>query len=231
MRSLCIRLPFREIPMLNNILEQLLRSPQLPLYFEQIRAVLVQEQQKRRQFYEDISEKEKAEFINGEIIVHSPVKLAHNVVTELLLRVMSAFVDSKDLGFVGYEKLMVSLGRNDYEPDICFFGRDKAQQFTPRQTRFPAPDLVVEVLSQSTVAVDRGIKFEDYAAHGVHEYWIIEPEMQVLEQYVMEGKAYQLLTKSDSGLVKSIAITGFIIPIRAIFDKTENLQVLKSLLS
>ena len=64
---------------------------------------------------------------------------------------------------------MVSLTRNDYEPDICFFGVAKAAQLTPDQMRFPVPDLVVEVLSETTQAVDRGVKFDDCAAHGVAE--------------------------------------------------------------
>jgi Uma2 family endonuclease len=39
---------------------------------------------------------------------------------------------------------MVSLTRNDYEPDVCFFGNDKAKNFTPKQAQFPAPDFIVK---------------------------------------------------------------------------------------
>ena len=40
------------------------------------------EAKKRRYFYDVVTEQQKAEFINGEIIVHSPVKLRHAVASE-----------------------------------------------------------------------------------------------------------------------------------------------------
>lgn len=49
--------------------------------------------------------------------------------------------------------------------------------------RFPAPDLVVEVLSASTVAIDCSVAFEDSAAHGVGEYWLLDPDTKTVEQY------------------------------------------------
>ena len=65
--------------------------------------------------------------------------------------------------------MLVGLTRNDFEPDIVFYGAEKAAALRPDQTTFPPPDLIVEVLSESTEARDRGIKMEDYAAHGVRE--------------------------------------------------------------
>jgi Uma2 family endonuclease len=86
------------------------------------------------------------------------------------------------------------------------------------------------VLSKSTEARDRGIKFEDYAAHGVHECWIADPRTQVLEQYVSDGKGgYQLRLKSNSGEVESTVIKGFRIPIRAIFDAEANAAAIKAM--
>jgi Uma2 family endonuclease len=50
---------------------------------------------------------------------------------------------------------------------------------------FPAPDFVVEILSKGTARKDKGIKKEDYALHGVKEYWIIDPIKQTIEQYLL----------------------------------------------
>ncbi len=60
-------------------------------------------------------------------------------------------------------------------PDICYFMAEKASQFSEDQVLFPAPDLVVAVLSESTKSNDRGIKFKDYEAHGIVEYWLVDP--------------------------------------------------------
>ena len=114
---------------------------------------------------------------------------------------------------------------------IVFFGPAKAAKIKPDTLKFPPPDFVCEVLSSSTEKVDRGIKFKDYEAHGVREYWIIDPEAEIIEQYVLKrDKTYELRLKSGSGEIKSTVVKGFSIPIRAVFDRAQNLQILRVLL-
>jgi len=212
------------------ITEQLHRSPKLGLYYRDIRTTLSEERKKRRQFYDEVREDQKAEFINGEVIVHSPVRIEHNITGKLLLRFMDIYVQIRSLGFVGYEKMMISLTRNDYEPDVCFWSKKKSVKFKPGQMKFPAPDFIAEVLSPSTENNDRTIKFEDYAAHGVKEYWIIDPAYQVVEQYFLDAGQYRLHVKADSGILKSRAVKGFVIPVAALFDEKENLAALRAIL-
>ena len=214
-----------------NQFERLLTSPRLPFYARQIQAVLKSEDQKRRDFYNQITEDDKAEFINGETIFHSPVKLRHNNASLNLLMLLRAYVMRHDLGLVGHEKIMISLTRNDYEPDICYFNKSKASQFKPDQMRFPAPDFVVEVLSDSTAVNDRGVKFEDYAAHDIAEYWIIDPGEETIEQYRLKNEAYELVVKVKTGQIDSFVIFGFSIPVRAVFDEQENGRALPQLLT
>ena len=213
------------------ILDKLMQSPKLGLYLQQIQARLRDERAARQQFYEEMTEGAKAEFINGQIVLHSPVRLQHELVSGLLYRLLSAYADARQLGHVGHEKLLVCLTRNDYEPDLCFFASEKAAALTADQLRFPAPDMVVEVISESTEGTDRGIKFEDYAAHGVREYWIVDPDAQVIEQYLLRGDAYELARKVSDGTIASPVVTGFEIQVRAVFDKRENQSALLKLLS
>ncbi|NIJ50974.1 Uma2 family endonuclease [Dyadobacter arcticus] len=199
------------------------------MIIEAVKAALDKEKETRLKFYDNITEEDKAEFINGEVIMHSPVMMRHNHVTGLLLRLLGIYVAREQLGFVGFEKLMISLTRNDYEPDICFFRQEKSAQFTGDQILFPAPDLIIEILSNSTQARDRGVKLKDYQAHRIEEYWIIDPKDETLEQYHLFGEEYQLVLKSRVGDVKSFVVEGFLIPIRAIFDNAENLKALQNL--
>jgi Uma2 family endonuclease len=148
------------------------------------------ERARRRRFIDAVREDQKAEFIYGEVVVHSPVTLRHNEVSSRLATLLRAHCQRKSLGKVGIEKVMISLSRNDYEPDVCWFGPAKAVDLRPEQRRFPAPDFVAEVLSPSTEANDRGVKRVDYAAHGVAEYWIIDPEAETVEPLSLQGAAY-----------------------------------------
>ncbi|NJO01862.1 MAG: Uma2 family endonuclease [Bacteroidia bacterium] len=114
--------------------------------------------------------------------------------------------------------MMIQLSRNNYEPDIVFFSKQKSQAFSREQLLFPAPDLVVEILSDSTRQNDYGIKFLDYAAHRVAEYWIIDPDANTLEQYVLLEDRFELQHKLDSqGTLTSLIIPGFRMELAVIF--------------
>ena len=82
------------------------------------------------------------------------------------------------------------------------------------------------MLSESTEKRDRGVKFEDYALHRVEEYWLVDPEKKLIEQYFLENGDYQLNLKARDGTIESNVIDGFNIPIQAIFDEEINRKVL-----
>jgi Uma2 family endonuclease len=216
---------------METLVDQIIQSPRLPQYLEEIQSFWRKEEDKRKQFYKEIVEDRKMEFINGEIYFQSPVKLQHNEAGKLLLKLMDTYVETNSLGFVGYEKMLISLTRNDYEPDICFWRKEKSSQFKPRQMQFPPPDLIVEILSESTEKIDRGVKFEDYAQHQISEYWIVDADKQTVEQYILEDGKYSLKHKAQhEETIFCQVLQGFNIPVIAIFDKLENVRVLKSLL-
>jgi len=215
----------------NEIIDLIYNSPRAIHIFNSLKAILEKEQLKREQFYNDISEDQKAEFIHGKMILHSPVKFRHAKASDFLFTLLQVFVGKHNFGYVGHEKLMIQLTRNDYEPDICFFLKEISDQFKPDQMLFPAPDFVVEVLSKSTEKTDRTIKYDDYALHGVKEYWIIDSEKEIIEQYLLENEKYFLNQKSGNGSIKSNVIEGFEIPVRAVFDKSENDKVLNAIIA
>lgn len=149
-----------------ELVDKLLDEPNVVFILEKVQTALANEAESRKAFYDWIKEDQKAEFINGEIIMHSPVKRNHLNVVGNLFTLLRVYVISRDLGQVDSEKALISLTRNDYEPDICFWGKEKAKFFHENQMQHPAPDLIVEVLSKGTVDRDRGIKFKDYAPMG-----------------------------------------------------------------
>lgn len=213
-------------------LESLLHSPRLPDIAAVLNERLRDETERRERFYEEMSDDHKAEFIDGEVVMHSPARNRHLTAKLNLTRLISTFVDHHGLGVVRDEKCLCIFPRNDYEPDIVFFGPEKASRFHSNTMKFPVPDFVVEVLSETTERFDRGVKFEDYEAHGVQEYWIIDPTegRETVEQYVLEDASFQLRLKSGSGEIASQVISNFRIPIRAIFDTKDNLAALKEML-
>lgn len=217
-----------------DIVDQIMEHSDAVLIVQHVQERLKDEQQRRWEFYDRINEDDKAEFVNGEILFHSPVVKIHNDATKYLLNLLMNYVDGHDLGFVGVEKILTRFTRNDYEPDICFFGNEKAAQFQDDQLFFPVPDFVAEVLSKSSqksIEHDTVTKFKDYEQHGVQEYWIIDPHDQTVEQYLLEEGRYRLVLKAAEGSVHNHAVPGFSIPIAAIFDKKINRKVLQNMLA
>ena len=207
-----------------------LKSPCLPDLVAALSDRLRTESLARDQFYEEMRDDQKVEFIDGEIIMHSPARAEHLAVKLNLATLLMSYVRQHSLGEVYDERCLCVFPRNDYEPDIVFFGPEKSAGIHPKLMKFPVPDFVVEILSDSTESRDRGVKFEDFEAHGVEEYWIVDADKKTVEQYVLENGAFQLLLKSGSGEVVCRSVTGFRIPIQAIFDPTENLATLKKFL-
>ena len=219
---------------MDAILEPLVASPALPRHLETLERLLADERTRRERFYEEMNESQQVEFINGKVFMHSPAKIRHlDAVTNLLL-LLKVYVSRRDLGWVGSEKALVCLTRNDYEPDIVFYGREKAARLQPDQMKLPAPDFVAEVLSPSTEGHDQGVKRQDYAAHGVREYWIVDPVAQTAEPHVLpdvaagENAVYERrgVRSGDEELV-SVAVPGFRVPVRALFERAANLAALE----
>lgn len=207
---------------MDSVLKDILDSPKLPNYVKELQQYLLQEEFKRNAFYENVRDNEKAEFINGEIVYHSPAKQKHLAVVENLGNILSKFVRKNKAGIVRREKALVKLRRNDCEPDICYFRKELADTFDANTMFFPAPDFVVEVLSSSTEKIDRGIKFEDYALNGVKEYWLVDADKKAVEQYLLEDESFVLAEKVQHGTVKCKVLDGLEIPLIAIFDEEAN---------
>lgn len=119
-----------------ELVQNLLSRPNAPIILSEVEEKLAEERKKRTVFYDEITDEQKAEFINGEIIIHSSVKKEHNDVSGRLHNLLSIYVKKNKLGYVGIEKVMISLSRNDYEPDLCFFGKEKSQKFKKGQNLF-----------------------------------------------------------------------------------------------
>jgi Uma2 family endonuclease len=219
---------------METTVSEILKDSAAVLVFQQLKTALEDEARRREEFREWLTEDVKAEFINGEIFLHSPVKRGHLRASRRLAKLLDTYVVSNHLGETSTEKALIALTRNDYEPDIAFWGNEKAAAFNDDTMLHPAPDFVIEILSPSTKKNDRKIKFEDYALHGIREYWIIDPAKQTVEQFGLltpTDKTYLPYGKFAPGNdIKSLVLPDFEIPVAAIFDERANFEALKELM-
>lgn len=219
---------------MSNEFVAVLDAPDAQLIINRVQALPDGEARCRKLFYEWVGDDKRAEFINGEIVLPFPTPHVNLEAEQRLFTLLFAHVEARNLGELAYTRAMISLTRNDYEPDICFWRSEIANEFIDDLLYFPTPDFIIEGLQLETEERDRGIKFEDYAAHGVREYWLIDPRRQLIEQYVLDEafmafEAVGTFKLPDS--ITAVTVPGFTIPVRAIFDQQTNRETLLTLLN
>lgn len=193
-------------------------SADLDRIAEELNAMLHAESQRRQSFRQSLRPEEKAEFINGVAVFHSPATLRHTIARQNLTAILRSWTIPRRLGIVLDEKALCAFRRNDYEPDIVYFSAEQAAQFSPDQRLFPVPTLIVEVLSPSTEANDRGVKFDDYARSGVREYWLVDPSAETVEIYTGANGAFERMESGAAGRLQSRLLDGLAFDLRATFD-------------
>ena len=100
------------------------------------------------------------------------------------------------------------LGLQRFVPDVSFVRAEHLDRVLPTRIEGPA-DLVVEVLSPDSVARDRGVKLRDYAAAGVQEYWLLDPEAEQIEVYGRQAAgAFVPLAPDRTGALTSQVVPG-----------------------
>ncbi len=81
-----------------------------------------------------------------------------------------------------------------------------------------APELIIEILSPGNSNKEMKIKFDLYQDAGVLEYWIVDPEKEIVLQYVLENNIFvthRPITSED--ILKSVALEGFKMPLNKVF--------------
>ncbi len=125
------------------------------------------------------------EVIAGEVHMTPAPRPLHQRAVISLSSLLEGFAREHDLGWVLPGPIDVLFAEGDYfEPDLVFVRRERKEIISDRGVEGP-PDLVVEVLSGSTAARDRGIKRERYALFGVAHYWAVDVEERRIEVYRM----------------------------------------------
>lgn len=137
-------------------------------------------------------DRNRYELIEGELFVTAAPNTEHQRKVGRLYRLLADYVDKNGLGEVFIAPFDVVLAPGTIlEPDIVFVS--KGRRSIIREACIEgAPDLLVEVISDSTRVVDRFVKRDRYAEHGVPEYWLLDPFELRLEILRLEGGKYKL---------------------------------------
>ncbi len=130
--------------------------------------------------------------IEGELHMTAAPLVSHQQISGNLQFILESYVREHDWGKVFAAPIEIYLGEKDFvQPDLVCVAKSRLE-IVKEKNIVGAPDLVIEILSPSTVKVDRVLKMNTYARHRVPHYWIVDPAAQTLEAFEWENGSYRL---------------------------------------
>ena len=160
------------------------------------------------------------EIIGGNLYMSPAPSTKHQLASVELTYALVSFVKKHNLGRVYEAPIDVILPdlASPVQPDILFIAKERLD-IVREQFIDGAPDLIVEALSPGSLRHDRHTKFQLYAAAGVKEYWIADPDACTVDVYVPRGNAYVPLGHfALDGSIQSELFPELRVPVKDIFS-------------
>ena len=152
-----------------------------------------------------------AEWIDGDVIILSPVTREDDSLRNWLSHLLGIFVEERNLGEVRGPEFLVRFAkqRRRRMPDILFISAARKHLVHRTYLEGP-PDLSIEVASEDSRGRDWQDKFAEYEKVGVREYWIVDPLSDRVEAYRLVSGKFQQITESH-GKIASDVVPGFFV--------------------
>lgn len=153
----------------------------------------------RRATYQDVLDAPDhvvAELLQGELYTQARPAPPHAVATSVLSMDLGAAFQRGRGGPGGWWILFepeLHLGEEVLVPDLGGWRRERMPDQPSTSFYELAPDWVCEVVSPSTVRVDRVLKVPTYARAGVTHVWLVDPIAKTLEVLRLDGNSYRLI--------------------------------------
>lgn len=136
----------------------------------------------------------RLELVDGEIAASPSPAPGHSIVDRRLSRILHNYIIANDLGeLIGDVDTIFGL-HDVRRPDIIYFTKARLHLVGETAIEGP-PDLCVEIISPSSVRIDRRDKFEQYQAAGVQNYWIVDPAERTIEAFALDDGRYRLASR------------------------------------
>ncbi|HVR96435.1 MAG TPA: Uma2 family endonuclease [Thermoanaerobaculia bacterium] len=161
------------------------------------------------------------EILDGEHYVSPVPPLRHQDTAGSLFVELFSFVEVRRMGRVFFGPLDILLSEHDIaQPDLLFISNERSGILKEANVE-GAPDLLVEVLSDSTRQIDEGIKWRIYERFGVREYWLVDPKLRRVTIFRHTGKGFgpaETLSAEAGDVLTTPLLPGLEIRVSEIFE-------------
>jgi Uma2 family endonuclease len=100
-------------------------------------------------------------------------------------------------GWILLDEPELHLGEDIVVPDLAGWRRERMPELPDAAFLELAPDWICEILSTSTVRLDRVLKRRIYTREQVRHYWIVDPDAKTLEVERLDGDSYRVVLSAS----------------------------------
>ena len=149
------------------------------------------------------------ELIDGEHYVTPSPNTKHQVVSGNLYFLLRRWLEDHPLGRVFYAPFDIVFTRFDIvEPDLLYMSNERATSILTEKHVTGPPEIIIEIGSPGTRKRDETIKKRLYEREGVSEYWVVDPELDVVRVYRVDngrfGRPVELSREAGDVLTTSV---------------------------
>jgi Uma2 family endonuclease len=169
----------------------------------------------------EAGQSERHEYLAGEVFAMTGARSTHNLIAgNVYIALREALRGSPCRTHIEGMKLHVQAADAVFYPDV-FVTCDPGDLGPEAELAKTAPKLVVEVLSESTAAYDRGLKFELYQRlPSLQEYLLIEQDRVHADLFRKNADGLWVLHPSGPGGEVQLASVALTLPMAAIYEDT-----------
>ncbi len=136
------------------------------------------------------------ELHKGDLFMVPSPNIKHQRISLNLSVTISNIIESKNLGTLFTAPIDVILSEKTVIiPDLVFIKTENSYMISEKNIS-GCPDFIIEILSTNRTN-DLVKKKDIYQKFGVLEYWIVDPNEEIILKYVLENEKYKLSGKID----------------------------------
>jgi Uma2 family endonuclease len=156
------------------------------------------------------------ELSEGELIVVGNPGWRHERIKSTVLSLLIVYLERHPIGSASSESQFTMAGGGARIPDVAFVSRSKLAPLLDEDIAIPfAPDLAIEIISNSEIAARAEKKVREYLASGVQEVWQVYPADRFVRVRTAEG----LRDLAEDQLLESPVLPGFQVTVQAFFAR------------
>lgn len=162
------------------------------------------------------------EYVNGEIVAMAGASARHNLIVANVIRTLGGALKGRPcLVLASDQRVLVASTRLYTYPDVSVVcGKPKFHPSDPETLE--NPQLLVEVLSDSTELYDRGAKFAHYQKlDSLTEYLLVSQAERRIEHYHRIESGQWLLTVTQGTATAALPGIGVALPLDEVYANVE----------